>query len=123
MVPHHDPTQQSDFPTGEPPRPGDISQPTPPSDTAPAGGTTGPPLPVPCTVILHLLGPDDPDPRGRPLGPDEGTSPVPPPQTCPTCGRAYDLFHHDTSRLLDLILVAKEALTEAQAALEDEVLP
>jgi hypothetical protein len=101
------------------------------SSPPPDAGTTEPrrpPLPVPCTVILSLLGPDDPDPwaadpRGRPLGPDEGTSPVPPPQTCPTCGHAYDLFHHDTSRLLDLILVAKEALTEAQAALEDEVLP
>ena len=52
-----------------------------------------------------------------------------PPQACPTCGRPYDdvpiltPFVLSTSGLLGLVLIAKEALSEVQEALEAEVLP
>jgi hypothetical protein len=55
--------------------------------------------------------------------------PTPPPQTCPTCGRPYDdapicaPFLPVPSGLLDLVLIAKDALNDVQAALEEEVLP
>jgi hypothetical protein len=47
---------------------------------------------------------------------------------CPTCGRRYDEarieapFDPGTSALLDLVVIAKDALTEVQVALEQEVL-
>ena len=46
-----------------------------------------------------------------------------PVQTYPTCGRPYDLFTLPASQLLDLVLIAKDAITELQAAIEEEVLP
>ena len=60
MVPHHDPTQQPDFPTDAPARPDDTPPPAPPSQTTPAARTTVRPLPVPSTLVLRLLGPDHP---------------------------------------------------------------
>ena len=51
-----------------------------------------------------------------------GSNPVPPPQVCPTCGRPYDLFDYDTSRLLDWIARLHEDLHHLQHAVE-EVLP
>ena len=53
----------------------------------------------------------------------EGTS-----KRCPTCGYPYPdariraPFLPRTSGLLDLVLIAKDALSEVQAALEEEVL-
>jgi hypothetical protein len=43
-------------------------------------------------------------------------------QRCPTCGQTSPPFVPRTSGLLDLVLIAKDALTEVQAALEEEVL-
>jgi hypothetical protein len=62
--------------------------------------------------------------------------PLPPPHNdhelpldaCPTCGRPYDdariaaPFAPGTSALLDLVVIAKDALTDIQVALEQEVL-
>lgn len=51
------------------------------------------------------------------------------PQTCPTCGKPYNdapiltPFNPTGNGLLDLVLIAKDALTEVQAALEEEILP
>jgi hypothetical protein len=47
----------------------------------------------------------------------------PAPERCAACGRPYELFDLPASRLLDLVCVAKDALTDLQAALEAEVLP
>ena len=53
----------------------------------------------------------------------------PPRERCPTCGRPYDdapigaPFVERPSGLLDLVTVAKDALTEIQAALEEELVP
>jgi hypothetical protein len=47
-----------------------------------------------------------------------------PSSTCPTCGRPLPPpFDPTTSGLLDLVLIAKDALHEVQTALEQEVLP
>jgi hypothetical protein len=46
------------------------------------------------------------------------------PQTCPTCGRPWPpTFDAETSALLDWLAVAKEVISEVQAALEKETLP
>jgi hypothetical protein len=47
--------------------------------------------------------------------------PVPLPHVCPTCGRPR--FCLRTSAALDALLLAREALAEAQALLEEGVLP
>lgn len=44
------------------------------------------------------------------------------PQSCPTCGRAYDLFDHDTSVLLDWIARLQMDVHHLKRAVE-EVLP
>jgi hypothetical protein len=119
MVPHHDPTKQSDFPTGEPPLPGDTPQTAPPDNPAPAGGTNVPLLPVPCTVVLFLTEGEPPDnepERDAPDLPDLGPR-------CPTCGTPRPPFHVRLSGLLDQALVAQEALSTLVHALEQEVLP
>ena len=48
-------------------------------------------------------------------------SPVVPPQTCPTCGRAYDLFDHDTSRLLEWVERLHQDLHHLKAAIEEDL--
>ena len=100
---------------------GDDLQPEALATTPSAGGTVGHTRRVPCTFSLTIT---DLDPcdltallEGAPPAGPPGTSPLPPPQTCPTCGRAFELFDHDTSRLLDLVLVSREALSTATAAL------
>jgi len=53
---------------------------------------------------------------------------LPPLPPCPTCGRPWPPlnvcapFEPRISGLLDLVLIAKDALTEVQAALEEEAL-
>ena len=121
MVPHLDRTQQAEFATADSQEIGNISPGTPPANPATSSSTNVPRTPVPCTLSVLF---EDVDPpgltallEGTPPADSPGTSPLPPPQTCPTCGRAYDLFDHDTSRLLDLVLVSREALSTATAAL------
>jgi hypothetical protein len=104
------------------------------SSDHPVPGTTeasAPPLPVPCTLVLRLLGPNDPDPgTADPSGmmpvPDAGTAAAafPDPQTCPTCGRAYEVpFDPRWSGLLDLALQTREAASALVNVLEQEALP
>ena len=57
------------------------------------------------------------------LWPDPDAAPGPTPERCPTCGRLYALFSLPGSQLLDLVEVAKLALTHLQAAIEEEALP
>ena len=100
---------------------GDNLQPAAPGMTPSPGGTIGHSSPVPWTLSVVLTDVDSRDLDALlgdtlPARPP-GTSPLPPPQTCPTCGRAYDLFDPDISRLLDLVLVSREALSTATTAL------
>ena len=104
-------TQPSSVPQDTPPQdPADDAQPTARGTTPSGGGTTRTQRPVPCVFSLTITDLDPCDLTAL----LEGT---PPAQTCPTCGRAYDLFDHDTSRLLDLVLVSREALSTATTAL------
>ena len=119
MVPHHDPTQQPDFPPGKPALPGDTSQATPLDHTASSDGTNVPPLPVPCTVVLYLSAGEPPDnepERDAPDLPDDGPR-------CPTCGTPRPPFDPRLSGLLDLALQTREAANTLVNALEQEVLP
>ena len=117
MVPYTDPTEQPDFLPGAPPRPDDTPQTAPPSHTAPAARTMVRPLPVPSTLAMRLLAPEDPD-----HGPAVDT--VPDPQTCPTCGKPFTApFDVRTSRLLDLALQTSEAARTLVDALEQEGQP
>ena len=52
-------------------------------------------------------------------GPRHGAPGAP---VCPTCSRAYDLFDHDASRLLDWVARLQSDLSHLKYALE-EVLP
>ena len=63
--------------------------------------------------------PDAPAPVPTPG--TRGTPPLVPP--CPTCGQSSPPFSLPVSHLLDWLTIAKDALSEAQAALEGEVLP
>ena len=56
--------------------------------------------------------------RGTPPGPDATDMP----DACPTCGRAYDLFDHDTSRLLDWVARLHQDLHHLKAAIEKVLL-
>lgn len=67
------------------------------------------------------------DPEKQPLPPHndyEGRT-----ERCPCCGQTYPNsricapFVSSTSGLLDLVLIAKDALNDVQAALEQEGLP
>jgi hypothetical protein len=49
--------------------------------------------------------------------------PGPAAERCPTCGRPYAPFCLTASGLLDLTLIAKEALADIQATLEEVMLP
>ena len=67
-------------------------------------------------------------PPSAPASPEEtparpARAAPPGPLRCPACGRPYDLFWLPGSQLLDLVEVAKLALTDLQAAIEEEVLP
>jgi hypothetical protein len=58
--------------------------------------------------------------------PANDDAPAPPvlpagPARCPTCGRLYFEARH--SGKLDMVLLAKDVLSDLQAALEAEVLP
>ena len=69
----------------------------PPSSPTATIGTTQPPAAL---VLCH----------------DPEAAPGPAPACCPCCGRPYNLFDHNTSRLLDLVLITTEALQTASAA-------
>ena len=56
--------------------------------------------------------------RRTPPGPDATDMP----DACPTCGRAYDLFDHDTSRLLDWVERLHQDLHHLKAAIEEVLL-
>ena len=51
---------------------------------------------------------------------DRSTS-SPGPAACPTCGHAYDLFDHDTSRLLDWVERLHQDLHHLKAAREEDL--
>ena len=55
--------------------------------------------------------------------PTPDAAPGPAPETCPCCGRPYSLFHHDTSAMVDMVLLAQDVLADLKAALEEETLP
>jgi hypothetical protein len=57
------------------------------------------------------------------LWPEPDTAPGPAPECCPTCGRAWSLFDHDTSQLLDCLALAIEAMSQAKSLVEEEDLP
>ena len=84
-------------------------------------GTPPPRQPVPCAFSLTItdLASHELTLLLQALEPANETEPPP----CPTCGRAYDLFWLPGSQLLDLVEAAKLALTDLQAAIEEEVLP
>ena len=73
----------------------------------------------PHTCDRRNPGPTPQCPRSAATPPD----PFPPDEdACPTCGRAYALFDHDTSRLLDWVERLQQDLHHLKAALK-EVLP
>jgi hypothetical protein len=58
--------------------------------------------------------------------PDEPTTcnpPVPSPPRCPTCGAPWPPLDLARSGLLDYVVLAKDVLSDLQAALESEALP
>ena len=76
---------------------------------------TGPPQSQKDTAMIHHTTSQRQAQSLDVPAPDTGAGPAP--ACCPCCGRPYDLFDHDTSRLLDLVLVSREALSTAEAAL------
>ena len=97
-------------------------------DTPP--GTT-PRRPVPCSFSLLItdLAPCDLTALLEALQPDNDADPGPAPALqdrpciCPHCGHRHGGYDQQASLLLDCLLIAKEALEDAQAVLEREVLP
>jgi hypothetical protein len=75
---------------------------------APDGTTLTPPGLVPTVCAL----------------PDNDAEPGPAPAICPTCGkRLVPRFDARASGLLDMVLLAKDVLSDLQAALEEEGQP
>jgi hypothetical protein len=68
-----------------------------------------------------------PDPQSQNLPPHNDHESRP--ERCPCCGQSYPdariwaPFVPRASGLLDLVLIAKDALNDLQAALEEEVIP
>ena len=77
-------------------------------------------VPAPGTEPLVPLGPELSFPANEP-GPVSGDEAGP--ACCPTCGRLYALFSLRASGVLDLVLLAKEALSDIQRCVEEDVLP
>ena len=110
---------------------GDDPQHAAPTTTPPGGGTIGHSRTVPCsfsltithlnphhlTALLEALRPDnDAEPGSAPARQNR-------PCICPHCGHLHGGYEQQASVLLDCLVIATVALSEARRLVEEEVLP